>query len=85
MHRTAVQAAPAAGRLDGVKQLAVAREDVHHAVRPRRGQQGSLGMPGEDHRPLPVMSRVDHKQWIHSSHDRTPSLPLLGAHPPAGS
>lgn len=56
---------PAGSRLDRVQQPPVARENMHYAVRPGGRKQSTLGMPRENHRPLPVVSRIDHKQRIH--------------------
>lgn len=71
---------PAGCRLDRVQQLPVARKNVHHAVRPGRGKQCALRVPREDHRPFPVVSRIDHKQRIHKIL-ASPSL-LLYLSPP---
>ena len=74
--RVFAAALPAGCRLDRMQQLPVARENVHYAVRARRGKQSSLRVPREDHRPLPVVPRIDHKQRIHELFPFSPSLPL---------
>lgn len=52
-------------RLDGVQELAVASENVHHAVRSRCGQQSALRVPREDHRTLAMVPGVHHEQRVH--------------------
>lgn len=52
-------------RLDCVKELAVAGEDVHDTVRSRSGEQSSLRVPREYHRTFAMVPRIDDEQWVH--------------------
>lgn len=50
-----------------MKKLAVAREDVYHAVGPRRRQQSALRVPRKDHRAFSMIPGIHHKQRVHVS------------------